>query len=113
MTRQQLIDDFQHFLDTHKEKVQSHICQPPYDWMDEDDLEDEQQICLKQSERETKMNKYYFSYATQNGFGFSIIEMKSSMITENDILTTKENIKKWNNIQGDIVILSWQKLAKD
>ena len=51
MSRQQLITDFQHFLDTHKEEVQSHICQPPYDWMDEDDWELEQQICLKQSER--------------------------------------------------------------
>ena len=37
MTRQELITDFQTFLDTHKEEVQSHICQPPYDWMDEDD----------------------------------------------------------------------------
>ena len=51
MTRQQIIDDFQHFLDTHKEEVQAHICQPPYDWMDEDDLDDEQQICLKPIER--------------------------------------------------------------
>lgn len=51
MNRQELIEDFQTFLDTHKEEVQARICQPPYDWMDDDDWEDEQQICLKQSER--------------------------------------------------------------
>ena len=36
MTRQELIEDFQHFLDTHAEEVKAHICQPPYDWMDDD-----------------------------------------------------------------------------
>ncbi len=43
MDRQELIEDFQHFLDTHKEEVQAHICQPPYDWMDEDDWEEVQE----------------------------------------------------------------------
>ncbi len=36
MTRQEMINDFQHFLDTHAEEVKAHICQPPYDFMDDD-----------------------------------------------------------------------------
>lgn len=42
MNRQEMITDFQHFLDTHKEEVQAHICQPPYDWLAEDDWEEVQ-----------------------------------------------------------------------
>ena len=42
MNRQELIEDFRHFLDTHAEEVKAHICQPPYDFMDEDDWEEVQ-----------------------------------------------------------------------
>ena len=41
MSRQQLITNFQTFINTNKEEVKSHICKPPYDWMDEDDWEEE------------------------------------------------------------------------
>lgn len=40
LSRDAMIADFQHFLDTHKEEVKAHICQPPYDFLDDDDWED-------------------------------------------------------------------------
>ena len=36
MKRQEMIADFQHFLDTHAEEVKAHICEPPYDFLDDD-----------------------------------------------------------------------------
>lgn len=36
MTRQELIADFQHFLDTHKKEVKAHISEPQLEWFEDD-----------------------------------------------------------------------------
>ena len=36
MTRQQMIDDFKHFLDTHQEEVRVHLQEPQKEWFEDD-----------------------------------------------------------------------------
>ena len=36
MTRQELIADFKHFLDTHKKEVEAHISEPQLEWFEDD-----------------------------------------------------------------------------
>lgn len=36
MTRQEMITDFQHFLDTHKEEVKAHLSEPKEEWFEDD-----------------------------------------------------------------------------
>ena len=36
MNRQEMITDFQHFLDTHKEEVEAHLSEPQLEWFEDD-----------------------------------------------------------------------------
>ena len=39
MNRQELITDFQRFLDTNKEEVKAHLSEPQLEWFDDDGWE--------------------------------------------------------------------------
>ena len=40
MTRQEMIADFQHFLDAHKEEVKKHLSEPQLEWFEDDGWDD-------------------------------------------------------------------------
>lgn len=40
MNRRELITDFQHFLDTHKEEVEAHLAEPKEEWFEDDGWDD-------------------------------------------------------------------------
>ena len=40
MNRQEMITDFQHFLDTHKEEVEAHLAEPKEEWFEDDGWDD-------------------------------------------------------------------------
>lgn len=44
MNRQEMITDFQHFLDTHKEEVKTHLSEPQIEWFEDDGWDDKEKI---------------------------------------------------------------------
>jgi len=44
MTRQEMITDFQHFLDEHKEEVEAHLSEPQLEWFEDDGWDDKEKI---------------------------------------------------------------------
>ena len=42
MNRQELITDFQHFLDAHKEEVEAHLSEPKEEWFEDDGWDDKE-----------------------------------------------------------------------
>ena len=44
MNRQEMIADFQRFLDTHKEEVEAHLSEPQLEWFEDDGWDDKEKI---------------------------------------------------------------------
>lgn len=87
MTRQELIDDFQHFLDTHKKEVEAHLSEPQLEWFEDDGWDDivekgEKTISVM---KENQMTKYYVSFIFANGYGSTTVEIGDGRLTESSM----------------------------